>query len=109
MVAQLKKGVLEFCVLQIIEGDELYGYEIMKRVVELFPDTAEQTVYTVLRRLLFDGCTSCYAKDSAMGPPRKYYKITPAGREYLIQCRSDWEYIQAAVTRLLSESGAEKQ
>ncbi len=100
MVTQLKKGVLEYCVLLIISSQELYGYEIMKRVGEVFPETSEQTVYTILRRLLKDGYTHCYSKGVSSGPPRKYYQLTPLGKEHFEKSNEDWQWIVASVERL---------
>lgn len=101
MVAQLKKGVLEFCILQIVSSDSLYGYEIMKQITSIFPDTSEQTVYTILRRLLTDGYTSCFSKTEESVLPRKYYKITPAGTTYLAQCQADWNLVTSGVEKIL--------
>lgn len=103
MVAQLKKGVLEFCILHTLSKDELYGYEIMKRITEVFKETSEQTVYTILRRLLSDEYTECFSKEVSNGPPRKYYRLTGKGRVYLEQCRADWVYVRGAVDRVLGE------
>ncbi len=100
MIAQLKKGVLEFCVLSIIGTGEMYGYEIMKQVTEVFADTSEQTVYTILRRLLSDEYTDCFSKNISSGPPRKYYRLTDKGRAYLMQCKEDWKYINECVFKL---------
>ncbi len=90
MIAQLKKGVLEFCILMIISKGEFYGYEIMQRITSLFDGTSEQTVYSILRRLLSDGFTECFSKNISSGPPRKYYRLTEKGIEYLEQCHKDW-------------------
>ncbi len=100
MIAQLKKGVLEYCVLIIISSNELYGYEIMKQVTEIFPDTSEQTIYTILRRLLSEGYTDCYSKGISAGPPRKYYKLTDKGIDYHKQCEKDWKYVCECVDAL---------
>lgn len=108
MVAQLKKGVLEFCVLHVLSARELYGYEIMKCITASFPDTSEQTVYTILRRLLSDGYTQCYTKEPASVPPRKYYRLTDAGRDYLARCAADWADLQGAVAAIL-ELGKENE
>ncbi len=101
MLIQLKKGVLEFCILSIISKEELYGYEIAKKVLVVFLDTSEQAVYTILRRLLKEGYTSCYSKDKTLGPPRKYYKLTQKGEIYFTQCKKDWEYVNNCVDLLL--------
>ncbi len=97
MVAQLKKGVLEYCILLVISKDELYGYEIMKTIIDIFPDTSEQTVYSILRRLLREGYTHCYSKGISSGPPRKYYELTQKGTDYFRQCENDWQNITKCV------------
>lgn len=102
MEAQLKKGVLEFCVMHSMRGDDLYGYEVMRRITAAFPETSEQTVYTILRRLLRDGYTECYSQDSAIGPPRKYYRLTQKGRAHLKRWMADWKALQQAVAHILS-------
>ena len=80
MDTQLKKGVLELAILyQLREGEE-YGYEIMKRIREEFPDVYEGSVYAILRRLAAEGVAAVSRRPSGMGPPRKYYSLTPSGR-----------------------------
>ncbi len=101
MVVQFKKGVLEYCILAIISSKEHYGYEIMKKVTDYFPDTSEQTVYTILRRLLSENYTDCYSKEeNSAGPPRKYYKLTQKGIEYYNKCDKDWQYITLCVKEI---------
>lgn len=78
MDTQLKKGVLELAILyQLREGEE-YGYEIMKRIREEFPDVYEGSVYAILRRLAAEGVAAVSRRPSGMGPPRKYYSLTPS-------------------------------
>ncbi|MCH5193237.1 MAG: PadR family transcriptional regulator [Oscillospiraceae bacterium] len=88
---QMKKGVLELSVLQVVSGGELYGYEIMKKVTEAFPDISESTVYAILRRLHSDGCTESYTGEVSGGPTRKYYRITAEGRARLEKMHLEWE------------------
>lgn len=103
MIAQLKKGVLELCILSIISKKEIYGYEIIKQISTAFYDTAEQTVYTILRRLLKEEYTECFSKGISDGPPRKYYRLTSKGKIYLKQYMGDWEYIANAVKIISQE------
>lgn len=97
---QMKKGVLEMCILQVVSGEELYGYEIMKRVTEAFPDINESTVYAILRRLHGDGCTESYTGEVSGGPTRKYYRVTGVGRERLEKMRSEWLEMLGAIRSL---------
>ncbi len=103
MKVQLKKGVLEFCVLTVVSQGEFYGYEIMRKIICAFEDTSEQTVYTILRRLLADGYTECYSKEISAGPPRKYYRLTQKGDKYLLKCKEDWAFVNKAVNEIINE------
>lgn len=97
--SQIKRGTLEFCILQMIDERALYGYEIISRL-ETWPILAarESTVYPLLRRLLKDGFLSSYWQETAKGlPPRKYYTITENGRAYLRAMSCEWENLLAAV------------
>lgn len=96
---QMKKGVLEMCILQVVSSGDLYGYEIMKTVSAAFSDINESTVYAVLRRLHSDGCTECYTGEISGGPKRKYYRITDHGRQELSRMRSEWQETLLAVEK----------
>lgn len=90
MDVQMKKGVLEMCILFRIKDGKLYGYELMKAVRQHFPDVYEGSVYAILRRLNAEGYTEITMGDSPNGPPRKYYSITERGRVYLAQMIYEW-------------------
>ena len=94
---QMKKGVLEMCILQVVASGELYGYEIMKKVTNAFPDINESTVYAILRRLHADGCTESYTGETSGGPTRKYYRITETGKERLEKMKAEWNEILCAI------------
>ncbi len=97
---QMKKGVLELCILQVVSREELYGYEIMKQVTGVFPELNESTVYAVLRRLHADGCTEFYTGGTSGGPARKYYRVTETGRERLQKMLDEWHEMLAALDKL---------
>ena len=97
---QMKKGVLEMCILHICTNADMYGYEIMTRVTEAFPEISESTVYAVLRRLSADGSTESYTGTVSGGPQRKYYCITPKGREELAAMTEMWKSMVAAVGKI---------
>ena len=97
---QMKKGVLELSVLYTLTTDELYGYDIMKRITEIFPEINESTVYAVLRRLHSDGCTESYIGEHSEGPKRKYYRVTSKGMEELEKMVSEWRELQSAMKRI---------
>ncbi|MBM7582166.1 PadR family transcriptional regulator PadR [Caldicoprobacter guelmensis] len=97
---QLKKGVLELCILYQLKDKELYGYQIMKAVKDQFSDVYDGSIYAILRRLNAEGYTQTYIKDSPSGPARKYYRITPAGVDYLNRTIAEWQMLVEGVRRL---------
>ena len=103
MDAQLKKGVLGMCILFQIREGEMYGYEILKRVRERFPDVYEGSVYTILRRLAAEGCAETVLRPAEGGPPRKYYRITAEGCRQLTRSVEEWRSLKQSVESLGSE------
>lgn len=97
---QMKKGILELCILQVVSREELYGYEIMKQVTGVFPGLNESTVYAILRRLHADGCTECYTGGASGGPARKYYRVTETGKECLKKMLDEWNEMLDAMKKL---------
>ena len=101
MDAQLKKGILNMCILHTLQEKEMYGYEIMKIVKSHFTDVYEGTIYSVLRRLASDKLLESYvSSEDSGGPQRKYYKITDAGRIYLENLTGDWRELYAIVKNI---------
>lgn len=97
--SQLRRGVLEFCILALIEQGARYGYEIVTHLSEV-PQLAagEGTVYPLLRRLRKDEWLDTFWQESASGPPRQYYQLTPLGRQALTAMRREWTQLVGAVT-----------
>lgn len=100
MDTQMKKGVLEMCILYKLKDEELYGYELMKSIREVFPDVYEGSVYTILRRLNAMGYTQITEKKSLNGPARKYYSLTRTGLDYLNRMLDEWNEILRSVSAL---------
>lgn len=100
MDTQMKKGILEMCILYKLKDAPLYGYELMKSVRQVFPDVYEGSVYTILRRLKTAGYTCVTQKKSPSGPTRKYYGITHTGQDYLRQSIEEWQAVVQGVTQL---------
>jgi len=100
MDTQLKKGVLGLCILHLIAEQEIYGYEVMKRVQHEFPDIYEGSIYAVLRRLAADGCAMTVLRASDAGPMRKYYQITNVGRQLLDDTLLEWRKLCEGVKNL---------
>lgn len=97
MNAQIKKGILEMCILHVISEEEMYGYDIMKKMNVYFPEVNESTFYSILRRLNKEGSTETYFGEVSNGPKRKYYRITPNGTEKLKEDVVSWKQINNIV------------
>lgn len=98
--AQLKKGVLEMCVLALLRGRDCYGFEMVTRLSGA-ASMAEGTVYPLLKRLRDDGLLTTYLRESAEGPPRKYYRITHEGARRYVEMVEDWRAFVDSVELLL--------
>jgi PadR family transcriptional regulator, regulatory protein PadR len=97
------KGVLEGCVLEIISRQPTYGYDITQQLRERgFVDVVEGTVYTILVRLEKNELVSIEKKPSEVGPPRKFYSLTDAGRQELIVFWQRWNFVSATLNELRS-------
>ena len=100
-LTEMLKGVLEGCVLEIINRGETYGYEITRRLNALgFADVVEGTVYTILIRLERSNLVDIAKKPSDMGPPRKFFSLNPAGREELRRFWEKWEFVASKINQL---------
>lgn len=99
---QFKKGVLELCVLVLIDGKDQYGYELAQNISEKI-QVAEGTLYPLLRRLTKEGYLSTYLGESTEGPPRKYYSITEKGELYMKALIAEWQQFSKAVDQFIKE------
>ena len=101
--SQLRRGVLEFCILQVLRRSASYGYEIVTTLGALGPLAAgENTVYPLLRRLKADDLLETFMQESPSGPPRQYYRLTAPGRKRLIALQKEWEAMATAVDRCMN-------
>ncbi|MBI2874883.1 MAG: PadR family transcriptional regulator [Firmicutes bacterium] len=98
--SQLRRGLLELCILALIEKGPIYGYQIISRLAGT-PELAagEGTIYPLLRRLRKEGLAESYWQTSEEGPPRNYYSLTASGRKALSAMRAEWMKMAAAVDR----------
>jgi PadR family transcriptional regulator PadR len=100
-LTEMLKGTLEGCVLEIIGGEETYGYAITRRLNELgFAGVVEGTVYTILLRLEKNRLVQVTKRPSEVGPPRKFYALNDAGREELAMFWAKWEYLSSRIDKL---------
>jgi len=93
----LKKDLLELCLLQLLSQGDKYGYEVLTPLRAAFPDTQESAIYALLRGLGKAGFTTWYMSPGGGGPDRKYYRLTPEGREHLDSLRQDWRHMRDAI------------
>ena len=100
--SQLLRGVLDVCLLAVIADDPAYGYEMTRRLEERGLDVVgEGSIYPALARLERDGLVEWYREASNGGPPRKYYRLSPAGTKALTRWSAEWERTRSAVDRVL--------
>lgn len=100
-LTELLKGSLEGIVLQHISKGETYGYEITSYLIDLgFEDIVEGTVYTVLLRLQKNGYITGEKRKSEVGPPRKFYRLTTDGKEYLRIFWEKWAFLAEKMEQL---------
>lgn len=103
---QLLKGVLDAAVLAVVEDDDGYGYDVVRRLRSAgLEDVGDASVYGTLRRLYAAGALSSYVVPSEEGPHRKYYGINSRGRELLEAQRKSWRAFSETVDHLLAPEG----
>jgi len=101
-IAQMRKGVLEMCVVAAISSREAYASDILDRLKQSHLIVVEGTLYPILTRLKNEGFLSYRWEESNSGPPRKYYSITPEGLVFLSELRSGWNELVSAVSALVA-------
>ncbi len=101
--AQMKKGVLEFCILSVLSNGDLYPSEIIEKMKEAKLIVVEGTLYPLLMRLKNDDLLSYRWEESLTGPPRKYYKLTPLGKQYLKELKATWAELVTSVNKTIEK------
>ncbi|HAL91472.1 MAG TPA: PadR family transcriptional regulator [Verrucomicrobia bacterium] len=107
-ITQLRKGLLEYCVLLVLRRGESYGYEIvqaLKRIEDL--SVSESTVYPILGRLREEGFLKSRDVPSDAGPPRRYFSLTPRGKVRLAEMNAYWPMLTNALEQLKSDKEKE--
>lgn len=95
--AQMRKGILEYCILSIIRHGEIYPSDILKTLKEAKMIVVEGTLYPLLTRLKNGGLLSYQWVESKSGPPRKYYSLTTSGEQFLLDLDQTWKELTIAV------------
>lgn len=96
MDTQLKKGVLDMCVLGILKNEDAYGYIIYQRINGLL-GISESTIYPILRRFVKAGYLHSYLKPSNTGPARKYFSITEEGKRHYKELIIQWKKFEETI------------
>ncbi len=101
-IIQMRKGLLELCILAVLQREDGYGYLIVQRLKQV-PDLTmnEGTVYPILQRLHREGCLSTYRLPSENGPPRRWFRLTDFGRVRLLEMTQRWQRMHQGVDLLL--------
>jgi PadR family transcriptional regulator PadR len=101
-ISQLRKGVLELCILSIIAKEDVYASDILAQLKSSELIVVEGTLYPLLTRLKNDGYTAYRWEESRSGPPRKYYRITETGTQFLEGLKADWDQLILAVQSIVN-------
>ena len=101
--AQMRKGVLEYCILSILKDGEAYTSDILNSLKDAKMLVVEGTIYPLLTRLKNAGLLNYRWEESTGGPPRKYYELTETGKLFLKELDTTWSDLQKAVNRVTSE------
>lgn len=95
--AQMRKGILEYCILSVISGNSCYASDIINRLKEARVIVVEGTLYPILTRQKNGGLLSYRWEESPQGPPRKYYELTEEGRTYLEELDKSWDELVESI------------
>lgn len=99
--AQMRKGVLELCILSILSNGDAYPTEIIDKLKETKLVVVEGTLYPLLTRLKNTGLLTYRWEESTSGPPRKYYKLTEIGEQYLKEVQQSWFELVGIVNKTI--------
>lgn len=102
MNIQLKKGVLELCVLSVLKDKDCYGYELVNEISKNI-EISDGTIYPILRRLTQEAYFTTYLQESQEGPPRKYYSLTELGEETRKLLTQEWLGFSNGVNNIIKE------
>lgn len=97
--AQMRKGVLEYCILSVLKDQEAYPSDILAELKEAKLLVVEGTIYPLLMRLKNAGVLTYRWEESKSGPPRKYYRLTDEGRSFLSELDDTWNQLVNAVKK----------
>jgi PadR family transcriptional regulator PadR len=102
--AQMRKGVLELCILSVLSEGEKYASEILDTLKSNKMLVVEGTLYPLLTRLKNDNLLKYRWEESLSGPPRKYYELTPDGEKTLEELRASWDELVTSVSKITNKN-----
>lgn len=102
---QMRKGILEFCILHIIARGEVYASDMLEELTAAKIMVVEGTLYPLLTRLKNAGLVEYKWVESTSGPPRKYYTLTQAGADFLANLQSTWMELVTSTTQIMNKDG----
>ena len=105
---QMRKGILEFCILHIISRGEVYASDMLEELTSARIIVVEGTLYPLLTRLRKAGLLEYKWVESSSGPPRKYYTITPQGKDFLHNLDQTWEELVNSTNKIISNKTTSK-
>jgi PadR family transcriptional regulator PadR len=103
---QMRKGIIEFCILEIISRGEVYASDMLGELTAAKMIVVEGTLYPLLTRLKNAGLLDYTWVESAAGPPRKYYTLTASGQLFLEQLRQTWKEVEASIEHITKHNKA---
>lgn len=101
--SQMRKGILEYCILSIIDKREVYTSDILEALRQADLLVVEGTLYPLLSRLKNNGLLKYRWQESTDGPPRKYFTLTDEGQEMLAALNQEWSIVSKAITKITRE------
>lgn len=103
VISQLRRGTVEYCVLALLRDGERYGFELVRELAGIDGlVTSEGTIYPLLTRLRKDELVTTFWRESESGPPRRYYRLTDAGRKTLADFTKEWSRFRDSVDAVLT-------
>ena len=100
---QMRKGILEFCILHIISRGEVYASDMLEELTSAKIMVVEGTLYPLLTRLRKAGLVEYKWVESSSGPPRKYYTITPNGQDFVNNLDNTWQELVNSTSQIITK------
>lgn len=101
-LSQAKRGLLELCILNLVKQERMYGYQIVKRLMEVPGlEITAGTIYPLLSRLKREGLLTSWLEESPQGPARRTYALTASGNRHVRSLNESWREIAQAVQKFM--------